>query len=96
MKLHELFTENFPDPHDVLDSQKIRQDMEAHIPATDTRFTEKQPKTKPSRKDSNLAKARRIRTLARLKVRDTVKGQEHEDTNHTYNLGGHVSTFLNR
>lgn len=92
MKLCELF----PDPHDVLDPEILRKDAEAHTPVTDTRYTEKQLKSKPPRKDSNVEKAKRIRTLARLKVRDRVQKQDNEDTNHTYNLGGHVSTFLNR
>lgn len=96
MKLKELFVENFPDPHDVLDPQTLQHDLDANkvTPATKhprTRHDEKSP-----RKDSNVAKAKRIRNLVRMKVRDVVRGQDHEDTSHTYNLGGHVSTFLNR
>lgn len=92
MKLNELF----PHPEDVFDTEKLRQDVEARSSNTDTRYTEKTPALTPPRKDSNVAKAKRIRNLVRMKVRDVVKGQENDDTHHTYNLGGHVSTFLNR
>ena len=84
MKLIELF----PHPEDVMDPEMLRRDAEASTPTTDTALTDRQEKIKPPARTSNVAKAKRIRNLARMKVRDIVKGQDHEDTAYsTPNLG---------
>ena len=92
MKLMELF----PHPEDVMDPEMLRRDAEARTPYADTVHTQKDERIGAPKKTSNIEKAKRIRNLVRTKVRDVVKGQNNDDTNHTYNLGGHVSTFLNR
>lgn len=85
-----------PYPEDVLDQQKMWRDIDNNSPQVDAALKDREERPKSPERTSNVAKAKRIRNLARMKVRDTVQHQDNKDTNATYNLGGHVSTFLNR
>lgn len=91
-----LLRELFQFPEDMADSEGTRQSIEANQPPVDMARPSNQPREKSPRKDSNVEKAKRIRNLARLKVRNTVHGTDNEDTPHKYNLGSHTSAFLNR
>lgn len=90
MKLHEFIT----DPGEFLDPMRMRDEDDQGDCATDYAHKEKVPVRKKPLPSSNIEKARRIRTLARLKVKDT--SAENEDTHHTSHIGGHGSAFLYR
>jgi len=49
-----------------------------------------------SRRDSNMAKAKRIRALAKIKAKRANGPPLQGDGEHNYALGGTTSTFLNR
>lgn len=87
------------DPHDVFDPLYMRDEEDAQQEGKDKVKREKitdRPKT-PA-KDSNISKAKRIRTLAKMKAKeanpgdsDTVSGWRSDP-----HQGGHSSAFLNR
>lgn len=88
MKLYEITA---PYPNDVTDMDDFNRDEDDKV----YQFQMKKDKVETPRKSSNIEKARRIRTRAKMKAKDA--NAENTDTPHQYNLGGHVSTtWLNR
>lgn len=91
MKLCELF----PDPTDLLDPLYQADELDRNSFGIDLAHKGEKEKKHTERRDSNLAKAKRIRNLAKMKARDATKN-DNEDTPHKYNLGAHGSAFLFR
>ena len=94
MRLFELM----PDPMDIMNPLDLQDSQQGEGPP-DVAHKEKVKITRPPKASSNLEKAKRIRTLLKMKARST--SAKNDDLNnpadgHTYNIGGHVSTFLNR
>ena len=90
MKLKELFPDN---PNEVFDFNVLNKINEPHSSSV-VKKTEKQPKALSPKKSSNIERARKIRTIAKMKAKST--NAEQTDTPHHSHIGGHVSTFLLR
>lgn len=94
MKLREILTEMVPDPADLFNPVELDSNLKGEEPPIPA-LKGKEPVRDSLRKDSNVAKAKRIRTRAKMKARDA-SPKETDDTDTSYALGGHVSTWLNR
>ncbi len=93
MKLHEFMIPL--DDGNPFDEMRSRDTEDAMSDLKDTAIKQKhEPRVTP-RKNSNIAKAKRMRNLVSILKRE--KNQvTNDDTPHQYNLGGHTASFLNR
>lgn len=91
MKINELYI----DPTDVFDPAVLSKDTEADSPNADSARKERREKIVSAKPNSNIRKAKRIANMAKVKARDATP-KDQDDTDSTYALGGHVSTWLNR
>ena len=93
MKLHE-FTIPLDDGN-PFDEMRSRDVEDAMSDLKDTAVKQKHEPHVSPRKNSNVAKGRRLKNLVAMLKRE--KNQvKHDDTPHQYNLGGHGSSFLHR
>ena len=90
MRLAELF----PDPNDFFDPLDMSDIENYQGINADAAKTEKKPPFKSPGRASNVAKATRIRNLARMKSRDADPGRK--EAPYEYNLGGHFTSWLDR
>jgi len=93
MKLHEF---TIPMDGDNPFDEMTARDMEDSMSdLKDTALKQERERRVRPGKNSNVAKAKRVKNLASILKRE--KNQvKNDDTPHRYNLGGHTSSFLNR
>lgn len=92
MKLKEIIQEDIADQIDPYQALKTDDQEECGV---DVRHKGKAPVVKQALPDSNIEKAKRIRSLAKMKAKEA-SSTENEDTHHTSHMGGHGSAFLHR
>ncbi len=88
MKLVELA----PDPTDVMDPLRMRDDEEMNDTPPDRAFKDDQKHRGRHTQGANMKKALRVRTLAKMKA----KAAERENTDTASPPSGHGSTWMHR
>ena len=86
-----LLAELFPAPEDYYDNLDLVSPEDTNGLNADAAKLEKRAPYKSPSKTSNIAKAKKIRNLSRMKAREA--NPERDDTHHQYNLGSHHSTL---